>query len=615
MTGPAGPPARGPDRAGDESARLLRALSLSDRFHLYLAKCATAFNADAIVDAIAHELPRLRGALVRVVRLDPYDGRTRDAPLTDAELADTVLTPLLDPSEEHARHGTVHVVDAVRATVADEEAWARFFALWNEKRNVLQGFGGEVVVLLPQALWGVFATAAPDVWSIRSGEYVILHETLGSESNAQAAFPSDRVQLPAPGAEIRAVHQAFWFSWRAIPPFALFGGDFEIATWLGRLVDDADDRPILLDRRPAEGEEPRILALRRLRIAERALAERDFAEAEEGFSELLDAEFDEEDPELEVRGRIGLGVALIGQDRYGEAIEQANITLPRLNGFSEAQAYALRALAEWCRGDLQAALEADEVVCDETGDASSARDPLMLERGPTKDLEADVRSGRLSSPTLQDYLALTDVPRAIRSASQNHELEPRATWFRALGAAMVGNTAESARLLVRAEGGARNDSEDASRSEAFRSYVRGVVALSSAEFAKAGDAFRDAERAMQGWAGRGLDRRALRRAQIAIRLGVLAAEARDEKPSVAPARSLVELAEALLGDPGQDVVARVLAVAACNQLALRLAKAQSEESRQVARRAMDLAAPLSAVSISAWKELARLTSLVTLDPR
>ncbi len=167
--------------AGDERSRLLRALALSRRFHLLLAYVESPRAADQLVRALAEELPRLREAPVELVRLDPYEGRESDAPLEDGELADRILIPLLSPTEKQRAHGVVHVVDASRAAPADTEAWGRLFALWNEKRNALQQLGGEVVVLLPEGLDRLFATAAPDVWSIRSGEYAVRRRPRGSE--------------------------------------------------------------------------------------------------------------------------------------------------------------------------------------------------------------------------------------------------------------------------------------------------------------------------------------------------------------------------------------------------------------------------------------------------
>ncbi|AUX22332.1 uncharacterized protein SOCEGT47_028330 [Sorangium cellulosum] len=113
--------------AGGERSRLLRALALSRRFHLYLARCASPRAADELVATLSDDLSRLGRPEVRLVRLEPYSGRTEDTPLTDGELAERVLLPLLDPPEE--LRGAIHLVDASRATFADTEAWARLLRL------------------------------------------------------------------------------------------------------------------------------------------------------------------------------------------------------------------------------------------------------------------------------------------------------------------------------------------------------------------------------------------------------------------------------------------------------------------------------------------------------
>ncbi|HEX2689494.1 MAG TPA: hypothetical protein VHN14_22890, partial [Kofleriaceae bacterium] len=179
----------------NEAPRLLKALALSQRFHLYIAQCASPRAADQLIHAIETQLPKLRGAPVQVVRLDPYAEQATDAPLT-SELIGQVLVPLLAAPAERRGHGTIHVVDASRATASDDEAWARLFASWNEKRNLLQQLSGEVVVVVPRALSLVFATEAPDVWSIRSGEYEIAE---------QLAAP-DVIHFVDPGVPESSIH-------------------------------------------------------------------------------------------------------------------------------------------------------------------------------------------------------------------------------------------------------------------------------------------------------------------------------------------------------------------------------------------------------------------------
>lgn len=192
----------------------------------------------------------VRGAPVEVVRLEPYAEKTTDAPLT-RELLETVLVPLLAAPPERQRHGTIHVVDASRASSSDDDTWARFFAAWNEKRNLLQRFKGEVVVVLPPALALVFATDAPDVWSIRSGEYEIADRGVVLAGDGRAPEPT----------------------WRLLPLLALFGGDLIVNDWLEVFVRAGDvtrsaSRESELVRRIRDGE----LALAMGRFADVILA-------------------------------------------------------------------------------------------------------------------------------------------------------------------------------------------------------------------------------------------------------------------------------------------------------------------------------------------------------
>ena len=62
----------------DELPRLLRALSLSERFHLYIAQCASPRAAERLIAALETELPKLRGKPVRVMRFEPYAKKATD---------------------------------------------------------------------------------------------------------------------------------------------------------------------------------------------------------------------------------------------------------------------------------------------------------------------------------------------------------------------------------------------------------------------------------------------------------------------------------------------------------------------------------------------------------
>lgn len=372
--------------AGGERSRLVRALALSRRFHLYLARCSSPRAADQLVAEIAGELPRLGRADVRLVRLEPYSGRPSDAPLADGELADRVLVPLLDAPE--ALRGAIHLVDASRAVYADTEAWARLFALWNEKRNVLGPSRGEVVVMLPRALAPVFATAAPDVWSIRSGEYTIEEDATargaGLKSGAQSALSFvgvARVALPpmtATGAwSVSGRFDDALLLLRAVSPLALFGGDLLVRPWIDDLLAArwaADPMSDLIQQRGLWGVEPSALAQRDLRRADDMLAVRYFDAAEELLAPFLELAADDR-TELTAVALSELAIAIAAQDRADVAAVHGHQALTligaELGGRSASTAvspyvaaYVLRAnaLVHWCLGHLEYAEQLDQTL-------------------------------------------------------------------------------------------------------------------------------------------------------------------------------------------------------------------------------------------------------------
>ncbi|WP_437878343.1 hypothetical protein [Sorangium sp. So ce513] len=407
--------------AGGERSRLIRALALSRRFHLYLARCASPRAADQLVAALSKELPQLGRADVRLVRLEPYSARTEDTPLTDGELTDRVLLPLLDPPEE--LRGAIHLVDASRATNADTEPWARLFALWNEKRNVLGATRGEVVVMLSSALGPVFATAAPDVWSIRSGEYVI--EGNGGASRVGLQLDA-RTWVSMPGFARSAVPTAMAPSsrgpWaraedallllRAVSPLALFGGDLVVRPWIvdqlsaparssEEIIDPADIRERLSGlaaeevgglaggprHAEASGAPPSVIAQRQLRIAWWQLADRRFKAAEALFSSVVERA-DGDDPACMAEAHCGLAVALTAQDRATEAAGHGRRAIFMVNGEGSAarvsfdlvlRAARANALVYWCLGRLEYVQQLDTKLAEWT---SARPDPCRPPMSP-----------------------------------------------------------------------------------------------------------------------------------------------------------------------------------------------------------------------------------------
>jgi hypothetical protein len=175
--------------------RLLRALTLSKQYHLYIVSCPTPRSADNLVEWLARELPRARGEDVEIERLDPHRGRRDSAGLARHEVTRHVLEPLL--RQDQPARGRIVIVDASRAQEGDDDAWRWFFSRWNEQRNAVQlRLRAELLLLLPPRLTNSFARTAPDVWSTRSGEYESAYE-LDTELGLEASN--------VPAAQVRSV--------------------------------------------------------------------------------------------------------------------------------------------------------------------------------------------------------------------------------------------------------------------------------------------------------------------------------------------------------------------------------------------------------------------------
>jgi len=160
-------------RAHAEVRRLVRALSLSQRFHLYLVVCRGPRVARATALVVRESLAAARGTPVdlRWLPRDP-DDPSPDERLTRESATETVLRPLAAPDEASAAHGVVHVVDATGA--AADDAWTWCFQRLNERRNVIaQKILGEVVMFVTPEQETLLASIAPDLWSIRSGTFVV----------------------------------------------------------------------------------------------------------------------------------------------------------------------------------------------------------------------------------------------------------------------------------------------------------------------------------------------------------------------------------------------------------------------------------------------------------
>jgi tetratricopeptide (TPR) repeat protein len=165
----AGPPAWTDALRSDfELEQLIRALSLADRFHLYVLVCVSPRVADIALGVIEERVAEEREQPVEIMRLDPYrNHRDITATIPHDLLVKEVLEPLVTSREWPER--AIVVVDASRAMGRDNDAWGLLFQRMNERRNVIVAkLGRPLVLCIPPRLEPIFARAAPDFWSIRS---------------------------------------------------------------------------------------------------------------------------------------------------------------------------------------------------------------------------------------------------------------------------------------------------------------------------------------------------------------------------------------------------------------------------------------------------------------
>lgn len=234
--------------ADPELRALGQALSLSQRFHLYLVW----WEGDpgrAWVDSLRMQVESLRG--------EPVACRVIAAPhalighaLEREALRAGVLAPLL------AAAGGITVLDLSAARASDEEVWCWLFQRVNELRNdVVKHLEGELVLSGPRWMERALARHAPDLWSVRSGEYLPRWRAATSPVTPTA----DRVSTPRPRPrEARAI--------------------------LVRRVDEA--RALMRDR-PGDDNAVRLLASELEELAKDHLAWETLASAEEHAREAV----------------------------------------------------------------------------------------------------------------------------------------------------------------------------------------------------------------------------------------------------------------------------------------------------------------------------------------
>lgn len=154
--------------ADEEVQRLLERFTMAVRFHAVFVTCEMPRVANALVEILDTELPRLREETMRIVRLDPYRAH-KDilAPIPVDLLIDEVLAKVVHPPAENQGSSVLTVVDASRSLPQDDGPWSIVFQRMNERRNaIMRALPGPFLIVGPKRYAGLFGLAAPDFWSI-----------------------------------------------------------------------------------------------------------------------------------------------------------------------------------------------------------------------------------------------------------------------------------------------------------------------------------------------------------------------------------------------------------------------------------------------------------------
>jgi tetratricopeptide (TPR) repeat protein len=153
----------------DETARLARAIALSQGFSLQLASCDSPLLAQALILCLATQVPALRGAGCKMVRLVPtrpdevneaLDPQPLDPQALGREVFDRLFAADAEPR--------AIFLDATDSRADDRPAWLWLFQRLNERRNHLRVIGAALILLLPPDLEPELPVFAPDLWSVRS---------------------------------------------------------------------------------------------------------------------------------------------------------------------------------------------------------------------------------------------------------------------------------------------------------------------------------------------------------------------------------------------------------------------------------------------------------------
>jgi hypothetical protein len=106
------------------------------------------------------------------------------------------------------------------------------------------------------------------------------------------------------------------------------------------------------------------------------------------------------------------------------------------------------------------------------------------------------------------------------------------------------------------------------------------------------------------WGHLGFDRRSRLRAKAVVELCLTRLQPDGDRAGEM-ARALAADTVALLGDTGEDCIARAIAVLAHTELTRRLAAALPADAPDAASRTLALAEPLRALDVPAWNAVVR----------
>jgi hypothetical protein len=154
-------------RANDALKSLARSLALSEGFALHLLVCESIADVPVALDVLRDAL-EARGRPVEWLHLDPYP--TPETKVTEEWLESNVLLRLAAERATPPDEREVVVLHAEGIPFDPRGLWAGFFNRMNRARNlIVRRLGVPLILVVAPETESLFAEAAPDFWSGRSG--------------------------------------------------------------------------------------------------------------------------------------------------------------------------------------------------------------------------------------------------------------------------------------------------------------------------------------------------------------------------------------------------------------------------------------------------------------